>query len=50
MFIEHKLLYTEEGEIPDEEYTISLGEADVKREGEDIKQFLATSRMVFEGT
>ena len=45
MFIEHKLLYTEEGEIPEEEYTIPLGVADVKREGEDIT-ILATSRMV----
>ena len=45
MFIEHKLLYTEEGEIPEEEYTIPLGVADVKREGEDVT-ILATSRMV----
>ena len=45
MFIEHKLLYTEEGEIPEEEYTIPLGVADIKREGEDIT-ILATSRMV----
>ena len=45
MFIEHKLLYTEEGEIPDGEYTIPFGVADIKREGEDLTIF-ATSRMV----
>ena len=45
MFIEHKLLYTEEGEIPDGEYTIPFGVADTKREGEDLTIF-ATSRMV----
>ncbi|MBI1929381.1 alpha-ketoacid dehydrogenase subunit beta [Candidatus Poribacteria bacterium] len=45
MFIEHKLLYTEEGEIPEEEYTIPFGVADIKREGEDLT-IVATSRMV----
>jgi len=35
-FIEHKLLYKTKGEVPDEEYTIPLGVADVKREGSDI--------------
>ena len=45
MFIEHKLLYTEEGEIADGEYTIPFGVADIKREGDDLTIF-ATSRMV----
>lgn len=35
-FIEHKLLYKTKGEVPDEEYIIPLGVADVKREGGDI--------------
>ncbi|MDF1520309.1 MAG: alpha-ketoacid dehydrogenase subunit beta [Brevefilum sp.] len=35
-FVEHKLLYKEKGEVPDEEYTIPLGVADIKREGSDI--------------
>jgi len=47
MFIEHKLLYTEKGELPDEEYTIPLGVADIKREGTDVTIF-ATSRMVLQ--
>ena len=45
MFIEHKLLYTEEGEIPEHEYTNSFGGSRSKREGDDIT-ILATSRMV----
>jgi len=35
-FVEHKLLYKEKGDVPDEEYTIPLGVADIKREGTDI--------------
>ncbi len=36
VFLEHKLLYEEKGEMPREEYLIPLGEADVKREGSDV--------------
>jgi pyruvate dehydrogenase E1 component beta subunit len=35
LFIEHKILYNLKGEVPDEEYTIPLGEAEVKRKGSD---------------
>ena len=35
-FIEHKLLYKSKGEVPDGEYTIPLGVADIKRPGTDI--------------
>ena len=35
IFFEHKVLYETKGEVPEDEYTIPLGEADVKREGED---------------
>ncbi|MEN8240503.1 MAG: alpha-ketoacid dehydrogenase subunit beta [Chloroflexota bacterium] len=35
-FVEHKLLYKTKGEVPDGEYTIPLGVADIKREGRDI--------------
>ncbi len=45
IFVEHKLLYATKGEVPDEEYTIPLGQADVKREGDDAT-VIATSRMV----
>ena len=35
-FVEHKLLYKTKGEVPDEEYTIPLGVAEIKRQGKDI--------------
>jgi pyruvate dehydrogenase E1 component beta subunit len=45
MFFEHKLLYSINGEVPEEEYTVPFGLADVKREGEDVTIF-ATLYMV----
>ena len=44
-FCEHKLLYPIEGEVPEEEYTIPFGVADVKREGADVT-IVATLYMV----
>ena len=35
-FMENTLLYGDQGEVPDEEYLIPLGVADVKREGADV--------------
>ena len=45
MFIEHKMLYKEKGPVPEEEYIIPLGVADVKREGKDVT-LVTYSRMV----
>ncbi|MBI4640550.1 MAG: alpha-ketoacid dehydrogenase subunit beta [Candidatus Tectomicrobia bacterium] len=36
IFIENRLLYRTQGEVPEEEYTIPLSVADVKREGSDV--------------
>jgi len=36
LFIEHKMLYKEKGEVPEEEYMIPLGEANVTKEGKDL--------------
>jgi pyruvate dehydrogenase E1 component beta subunit len=36
VFLEGEMLYNAKGEVPEEEYTIPLGEADVKREGSDV--------------
>lgn len=36
LFFEHKQLYQVKEEIPDEEYTIPFGVADIKREGSDV--------------
>ncbi len=45
VFVEHKLLYKIKGPVPEEEYTIPLGVADVKRPGRDVT-IVATSIMV----
>jgi acetoin:2,6-dichlorophenolindophenol oxidoreductase subunit beta len=36
IFIEHKLLYMTDGEVPEEPYEIPLGKADIKRPGSDV--------------
>jgi pyruvate dehydrogenase E1 component beta subunit len=36
IFMENEVLYNLKGEVPDEEYTIPLGQADVKRAGQDV--------------
>ena len=36
IFCEHKALYTLEGDVPEEAYTIPFGEANVTREGDDV--------------
>lgn len=45
IFVEHKLLYKTKGPVPEEEYIIPLGTADVKRTGRDLT-IVATSIMV----
>lgn len=45
MFIEHKELYGIKGPVPEFEYTIPLGVADIKREGKDAT-IISYSRMV----
>lgn len=45
IFIDHKLLYPRKGSVPEKEYTISFGKADIKREGSDVT-LIATSLMV----
>lgn len=45
IFLEHKLLYDVEEEVPDEPYTIPFGEANLTREGDDVT-IVAFGRMV----
>jgi pyruvate/2-oxoglutarate/acetoin dehydrogenase E1 component len=45
LFIEHKMMYNTKGPVPEEEYLIPLGVADIKRAGRDVT-VVATSRMV----
>ncbi len=46
IFAEHGLLYGKRGEVPDEHYTVPMGEAAVRREGSDIT-LAAYGRMVY---
>ena len=46
IIFEDKTLYQEKGPVPEEEYVLPLGQADVKRTGEDIT-IVATSSMVY---
>jgi len=46
MFIEHKMLYKEKGFVPEEEYIIPFGVADIKRPGKDVT-LVTYSRMVY---
>ncbi|MFH0797749.1 MAG: alpha-ketoacid dehydrogenase subunit beta [Candidatus Omnitrophota bacterium] len=45
IFIEHTLLYNTKGDVPEDEYLIPLGSADIKREGKDVT-IISYSRMV----
>lgn len=45
IFFEHKVMYDDEEEVPDEAYTIPFGEANLTREGDDVT-IVAIGRMV----
>ena len=45
--VEHKALHALKGEIPEEDYLVPIGKADVKREGTDVT-VVAVSKMVHE--
>ncbi|AEF93652.1 Pyruvate dehydrogenase (acetyl-transferring) [Desulfotomaculum nigrificans CO-1-SRB] len=45
LFLEHKGLYAVEGEVPEGSFTIPLGKADIKREGNHVT-IVATAMMV----
>jgi len=45
VFLEHKMLYGVEGEVPDDLYTVEFGKADIKRQGDDVT-IVATAKMV----
>lgn len=45
IFFENKILYAMEGDVPEEAYTIPLGEAEITREGDDVT-IVAVGRMV----
>jgi pyruvate dehydrogenase E1 component beta subunit len=36
IFLEAEMMYSWEGEVPEKEYTIDIGKADIKRDGKDV--------------
>jgi len=46
VFLEHEGLYGTKGEVPEGEYTLPLGVADIKRQGADVT-LVSLSRMVY---
>ena len=45
IFIEHKLLYNTKGQVPENDYDIPIGKAEIKRDGRDIT-IVSYSRML----
>lgn len=45
VFVEHKLLYKTKGHVPEEPYSLPLGQSEIKRKGKDLT-IVATSIMV----
>lgn len=45
MFLEHKFLYKEKFEVPEEEYMVPFGKASIKTDGDDVT-IVATSSLV----
>ena len=45
VFFEDRMLYTMRGDVPEGDYLVPIGQADVKRQGHDVS-IIATSRMV----
>jgi len=48
IFLEHKVLYATKGPVPEEEYTVPFGAADIKRRGNDCT-FVGIHTMVLRG-
>lgn len=50
IFLESELMYSWKGEIPDKEYTVSIGSADVKQEGRSVTliSFSKTMNLLFD--
>lgn len=47
VFIEHSLLFSTRGEVPEEDYVVPIGVSDIKRQGTDVT-IVAHSRMTVE--
>ena len=45
IFLEHKILYAQKGDVPEEEYLIPFGKADIRKPGKDVT-IISWSRQV----
>ena len=47
VYIEHKMLYNSKGHVPEDDYTIPIGKADVKRPGKDVTVLTYSRQLLF---
>ena len=47
VYIEHKMLYNTKGPVPEDDYTVPIGKADVKRTGKDVSVFTYSRQLLF---
>lgn len=47
VYIEHKMLYNVKGPVPEDDYTIPIGKAEVKRQGKDVSVFTYSRQLLF---
>ena len=47
VYIEHKMLYNSKGHVPEDDYTIPIGKADVKRSGKDVTVLTYSRQVLF---
>ena len=47
VYIEHKMLYNTKGPVPEEDYAIPIGKAEVKRQGKDVSVLTYSRQLLF---
>ncbi len=47
VYIEHKMLYNSKGPVPEDDYTIPIGKAEVKRPGKDVTVLTYSRQLLF---
>ena len=47
VYIEHKMLYNTKGPVAEDDYTIPIGKAEVKRQGKDVSVFTYSRQVLF---
>ncbi len=47
VYIEHKMLYNSKGPVPENDYTIPIGKADIKRPGKDVTVLSYSRQLLF---